>query len=38
MLLDFDLALGEDVHKMVMDAVKQPPENVALLKKIIKND
>ncbi len=38
MLLDFDPAFGEDVHKGVMDAVRQPAENVALLKKIIKVD
>ncbi len=38
MLMDFDPAFGEDVHKMVMDAVKQPPENISLLKKIIAVD
>ena len=35
MLLDFDPAFGEDVHNRVADAVRQPPENVTLLKKII---
>ena len=38
MLLDFDPAFGVDVHKRVMDAVQQPPENISLLKKIIKVD
>ncbi|MFH1077640.1 MAG: hypothetical protein V1753_12575 [Pseudomonadota bacterium] len=34
-LLDIDPAFGEDVRKMVVDAAKQPTENIALLKKII---
>ncbi len=38
MLLDFDPAFGEDVQKRVMNVLNQPPENIALLKKIIKID
>ncbi|MDI7260718.1 MAG: tripartite tricarboxylate transporter substrate binding protein [Thermodesulfobacteriota bacterium] len=36
--LDFDPGFGEDVAKMVREAIQQPEENVALLKKIIKID
>jgi tripartite-type tricarboxylate transporter receptor subunit TctC len=34
--LDIDAAVGEDVAKLVRDAVNQPPDNLALLKSIIK--
>ncbi len=33
--LEIDPAFGEDVHKRIVDAVNQPPENITLLKKII---
>ncbi len=36
--MDVEPGFGEDVHKMIIGAVKQPPENVALLKQIIKVD
>jgi len=34
--LDFDVAIGDDVAKMMSDAINQTPENLALLKEIIK--
>ncbi|MDI7260716.1 MAG: tripartite tricarboxylate transporter substrate-binding protein [Thermodesulfobacteriota bacterium] len=36
--LDLDPGFGEDVAKMVREAIQQPEENVALLKQIIKID
>ena len=34
--LDFDPAYGDEVAKMMDEAVNQPPDNLALLRKIIK--
>jgi tripartite-type tricarboxylate transporter receptor subunit TctC len=36
--MDLEPGFGEDVAKMVKDAMNQPPENVEMLKKIIKAD
>jgi len=36
MALDLDPAFGEDVAKMMKEAVNQPPENVNLLRSLIK--
>jgi tripartite-type tricarboxylate transporter receptor subunit TctC len=34
--LDIDPAYGEDVQKLIFDAINQPPENLKMLKEIIK--
>ena len=34
--LDFDPAFGDDAGRMMAEAINQPPENLALLKEIIK--
>ncbi len=36
--MDIDPGFGEDVARMAQDAVNQPPENITLLKSIIKID
>ncbi len=36
--MDIDPSFGEDVAKLVKKAVNQPPDNIALLKRILKTD
>jgi hypothetical protein len=35
--MDFDPLIGEDVAKLIKEAVTQPAENVTLLKGIVKD-